>query len=337
MEVGRVIVVTILAYCSIFLLSEAIRHVGNDLNVGFYDKTCPQAEQIVADVVSRGMAMNRGNAAGLIRLFFHDCFVNGCDASILLDSTPSGESVEKESGANSGTLRGLEIIDKIKAQLEQECPDIVSCADILSFASREAVARSGLSYYHVPAGRRDGLSSRADDTRGNIPGPSLHVDAIAEIFTRKGLTVEEMVVLTGAHSVGASHCKFFDYRLYNFSSTNRRDPDLNIVYANFISSLCPPQQSLLAQVRGNQPVDFDHISPNRLENTFYLKLLKGIALLESDQGLANDPRTREIVHRMAFNREAWSNKFTQAMIRLGRVDVLTGREGEIRKDCRAVN
>jgi peroxidase len=261
----------------------------------------------------------------------------GCDASILLDSTPSGESVEKESGANSGTLRGLEIIDKIKAQLEQECPDIVSCADILSFASREAVARSGLSYYHVPAGRRDGLSSRADDTRGNIPGPSSRVDAIAEIFTRKGLTVEEMVVLTGAHSVGASHCKFFDYRLYNFSSTNRRDPDLNIVYANFISSLCPPQQSLLAQVRGNQPVDFDHISPNRLENTFYLKLLKGIALLDSDQGLANDPRTREIVHRMAFNREAWSNKFTQAMIRLGRVDVLTGREGEIRKDCRAVN
>lgn len=261
----------------------------------------------------------------------------GCDASILLDSTPSGEPVEKESGANRATLRGLEIIDEIKAQLEHECPDTVSCADILSFASREAVSRSGLSYYPVPAGRRDGLSSRAADIPGNIPGPSLRIDAIAEIFTRKGLTLEEMVVLTGAHSVGASHCKFFDYRLYNFSSTNRRDPDLNIVYANFLSSLCPPQQSLLADFRGNQPVYFDHISPNKLENTFYFKLLKGIALLESDQAMANDPRTRDIVQRMAFQREAWSNKFSQAMIRLGRVDVVTGREGEIRKDCRAVN
>lgn len=77
MEVGYAsTIVTILAYCSIFLSSEAIKHVGNDLNVGFYDKTCPKAEQIVADVVSRGIATNRRNAAGLIRLFFHDCFVN---------------------------------------------------------------------------------------------------------------------------------------------------------------------------------------------------------------------------------------------------------------------
>ena len=262
----------------------------------------------------------------------------GCDASLLLDTTPSGESVEKDSGANGATLRGLDIIDEIKAQLEQQCPGTVSCADILAFASREAVARSGLSKYPVPAGRRDGLSSHVVDTPGNIPGARLRLDAIIEIFTRKGLTIEEMVVLTGAHSVGAAHCRFFDYRLYNFSTTHRRDPDLNTVYANFLSSMCPAQQSLLAElILGSQPVYFDHLSPNRLENTFYLKLSQGIALLESDQAMAKAPETREIVNRMAFSPEEWSNKFSQAMIRLGMVEVLTGREGEIRKDCRAVN
>ncbi|XP_059445085.1 peroxidase 57-like, partial [Corylus avellana] len=317
----------------------AIRHMGNDLEVGFYNQTCPRAEQIVADVVSRGIETNPRNAAGLIRLFFHDCFVNGCDASLLLDTTPSGESVEKDAGANGATLRGLDIIDEIKTQLEQQCPGTVSCADILAFASREAVARSGLSNYPVPAGRRDSLSSRVVDIPGNIPGAKLRLDAIVEIFTRKGLTIEEMVVLTGAHSVGASHCRFFDYRLYNFSTTHRRDPNLNTAYANFLSSMCPAQQFFLFAelIRGDQPVYFDHLSPNRLENTFYLKLLQGIALLESDQAMANTPGTREIVNRMAFNPGEWSNKFSQAMIRLGMVEVLTGIEGEIRKDCRAVN
>lgn len=263
--------------------------------------------------------------------------MQGCDASILLDSTPSGEPVEKESPANGFTLRGLEVIDEIKSELEQECPGIVSCADILAFASREAVVRSGLTHYPVPAGRRDGRSSRAVDVIGNIPGPSLTIDAIAEIFAKKGFTIEEMVVLLGAHSIGVSHCSSFDYRLYNFNSTHSQDPNLNIRHATYLSFVCPPRESLLAQVEGNQAVAFDHLSPNRLDNIFYVHLLHGNALLQSDQAMAYDPRTSKIVTRLAFDLQAWSKEFPKAMIRLGTVDVLTGRKGEIRTTCRAVN
>lgn len=251
------------------------------------------------------------------KYLFCVCDTQGCDASILLDSTPSGEHVEKEAAANHATLRGLEVIDEIKAQLEVECPDTVSCADILAFAAREAVALSGLSYYPVPGGRRDGLSSLAADVPANIPGPSSPIDAIAKIFLTKGLTIEEMVVLTGAHSIGSSHCKFFDYRLYNFNSTHKTDPSLDRFYAQYLSSFCPPQGSWLAAMMGPQAVNFDRVSPTRLDNEFCIKLLRGMALLQSDQAMASDPRTSKIVRAIAVQPVAWSKKFAKAMIRLG--------------------
>lgn len=276
----------------------------------------------------------------MILTIIHICVcVQGCDASILLDSTPSGEPVEKESPTNSGTLRGLEVIDEIKAQVEQECPGIVSCADILAFASRDASVLSGLSNSRqaMPAGRRDGLSSRAADIPSNLPDPKSSINVLARFFATKGFTLEDMVVLTGAHSIGVSHCSSFDYRIYNFSATQRTDPDLNLPHASYLSSMCPPPDSLQGKLRTNREVYFDRLSPHRLDNAFYINILQGRALLESDQAMANDPRTRRIVNEMAFHPIHWSRKFADAMIRLGSVGVLTGTEGEIRKNCRSVN
>ncbi|XP_075659160.1 peroxidase 5-like [Castanea sativa] len=349
MASGCVTIVTIFIFCSMLHASEATIVGGNSLHVGFYDTTCPQVEKIVADVVDNAISEDRGLAAALIRVFFHDCFVNGCDASILLDSTPSGEPVEKESPANGKTIRGLEIIDEIKDQIEEQCPETVSCADILAFATRDAVVHSGLSNYPVPAGRRDGLSSRSADVLGNIFGPKSSIDEITESFIRKGLTVEEMVVLTGAHSIGKSHCKFFQERLYNHSSTNTKDPNLDDAHANYLSRKCPARGSLLAEFLGKiglggffvddlgNLVDLDHVTPIILDNAFYINLLHRRSLLQSDQAMAFHPRTSEIVQRMAVDQREWSKKFTMAMNQLGRVDVLTGEQGEIRKNCRAVN
>lgn len=59
----------------------------------------------------------------------------GCDASILLD----GPSSEKTAPPNL-SVRGYDIIDKAKAALEKACPGVVSCADIIVAATRDAVA-----------------------------------------------------------------------------------------------------------------------------------------------------------------------------------------------------
>ena len=50
-----------------------------------------------------------------------------------------GLTSEKLTGPNLNSLRGFEVIDKIKYLLEEECPITVSCADILAMVAHHVV------------------------------------------------------------------------------------------------------------------------------------------------------------------------------------------------------
>ncbi|XP_050374337.1 peroxidase 5-like [Argentina anserina] len=308
---------------------------GNGLHVGFYASSCPKVEDIVAEVVARFHEQEPKLPPALLRLFFHDCFVKGCDASILLDATPSGEPVEKESPANGETLGGLEVIDAIKARVEQECPQTVSCADLLAFAAREAVHLAGLPRHEVPAGRRDSKTSRATDVNFNLAAPETTLDEIIHIFAIRNLSLEDMVVLFGAHSIGEAQCTQVTDRLYKYSKDSPRDPSLDPTYADELAGKCPAPEARPAEQALRTMVEFDPTTPLDLDNQYYVNLLRGRGLLQSDQVLTTDARTGAIVYRMAASPETWSKMFLKAMIKMGRINVLTENEGEIRTNCRA--
>lgn len=70
--------------------------------------------------------------------------IQGCDGSNLLDDTPTFKG-EKTAQPNVNSARGFEVIDQIKSAVEQVCPGIVSCADIVTIAARDSVAIVSIS------------------------------------------------------------------------------------------------------------------------------------------------------------------------------------------------
>jgi len=110
------------------------------LSFDFYNRTCPKAESIVRSFVQDAVRRDVGLAAGLLRLHFHDCFVQGCDASVLLDGSATGPG-EQQAPPNL-TLRptAFKAINDIHDRLQKECGGaVVSCSDVLALAAPDSV------------------------------------------------------------------------------------------------------------------------------------------------------------------------------------------------------
>ncbi|GKA86280.1 peroxidase 27-like protein, partial [Tanacetum coccineum] len=95
--------IAILQFLLIALVFE-IAH-GKGLELGFYKYTCPRVEAIVRKTTANYIYRAPSLAAGLLRMHFHDCFVRGCDGSVLLNSTANNQA-EKD-GIPNLTLRGF--------------------------------------------------------------------------------------------------------------------------------------------------------------------------------------------------------------------------------------
>ena len=299
------------------------------LEVGYYKKTCPRVEAIVRDEVKRFVYKNAGIGAGLIRMFFHDCFVQGCDASVLLDPTPANPQPEKLSPPNFPSLRGFEVIDAAKDAVEKVCPGVVSCADIVAFAGRDAayfLSRLTVKI-NMPAGRLDGRISSFDEALDNLPPPFFNITELIDSFAAKGLDAEDMVVLSGAHTIGQSHCSSF------VSDRLAVPSDINAALASILRRQCPANPSM-----GNDPVVVqDVVTPNALDNQYYKNVLAHKVLFTSDAALLTTPATTRMVIDNANIRGLWEAKFNKAMVKMGAIEVKTGRQGEIRRNCRVVN
>ncbi|CAN6558077.1 hypothetical protein C1H46_035618 [Malus baccata] len=290
------------------------------LSMGYYIMSCPMAELIVRNTVTRALQADPTLAAGLVRMHFHDCFIEGCDASILLDSTKDN-TAEKDSPANL-SLRGYEVIDAAKAELEKNCPGVVSCADIVAMASTYAVFAAGGPVYDIPKGRKDGRRSKIEDTR-NLPPPTLNASELITMFRQHGFSAQEMVALSGAHTLGVARCSSFKNRL-----SDTVDPDLDSGFAKQLTKTCS------AGDNAEQPFD---ATRNNFDNVYFNGLQRKAGVLSSDQTLFASAKTRNIVNGYAFNQAMFFLDFQQAMVKMSTLDVKEGSKGEIRTNCRKMN
>ncbi|CAA0837362.1 Peroxidase 44 [Striga hermonthica] len=324
--------VKIVALFFLFTCCLLISLASAQLKVGFYASICPRAESIIRGVVQQRFNRDRSITAALLRMHFHDCFVRGCDASILIDSTASLPS-EKDAGPNE-TVRGYDLIDSAKKALETTCPSTVSCADIITLATRDAVALAGGPKYNVPTGRRDGLVSDPNGA-ANLPGPSDLIRTVLGLFRAKGLTAKDTVALLGAHTVGVAHCTFFQDRLTGFGPSGI-GPDTN---------MDPGLAARLRRVCGTdiRPLDrdptafLDQGTPFGFDNQFYNQTVFRRGVLEIDRALAADRTTRPIVSDFAKNGVVCGQSFASAMVKMSKIEVLVGKAGEIRRNCRVFN
>ncbi|KAM7507924.1 hypothetical protein LguiA_018377 [Lonicera macranthoides] len=230
----------------------------------------------------------------------------GCDASVLLDGSARGPG-EQEALPNL-TLRpgAFRIIDDLRHRAQEECGRIVSCADIVALAARDAVYLSGGPDYNIPLGRRDSLNfATVNETVANLPSPTSNANEILTSLANLNFDPTDVVALFGGPHYGQDLCQQPHGSLPPGNTTNTTVLDIR--------------------------------SPNAFDNKYYVDLMNRQGLFTSDQDLYTYRGTRGIVTSFAVNQTLFFEKFVFAMIKMGQLNVSIGTQGEIRGNCSARN
>ncbi|KAI3810525.1 hypothetical protein L1987_20142 [Smallanthus sonchifolius] len=344
----------LIGYC---LLTSLISSGDSSLEYDYYRESCPQSLHVIRSTLRRIYDRNSTVAPAILRLVFHDCFVQGCDASVLLDRTVFMGS-EKDTLPNQ-SLKAFDHIDLIKSELENVCPGVVSCADLLVVAARESVVLAGGPYYPVHTGRKDSDHSYPEISY-ELPSPLDDLPTTIARFASRGFTEKETVTLLGAHSTGMIHCKFFERRLYKFGGTDQPDPSMDPEFAELLRSVCNNNQTQ-AHSSSAAPSASPSASPSSPTTgsssktgeersmkmdyegrgssfgiLYYQGLLQGKGIMFVDQQLTAGEETANWVRQYASDVSMFHRDFAQVMMKLSSIQVLTGQNGEVRTNCREV-
>ncbi|XP_027190275.1 peroxidase 4-like isoform X2 [Cicer arietinum] len=232
------------------------------LDENFYCKKCPNVFDTVETVVKSAVSKEQRIGASLLRLFFHDCFVD-----------------------------------------------------------------LGGPFWNVKVGRRDSRTANfiAANT-GVLPSPASNLTKLISTFKAQGLSVKDMVALSGAHTIGEARCTSFRNHIYN-------ENNIDSTFAKIRQRKCPSTVG----TGDNNLANLDLQTPTHFDNNYYKNLIIKKGLLHSDQELFNGGSTDSLVQTYTQNEKAFDSDFVAAMIKMGNNKPLTGGQGEIRKNCRRLN
>ncbi|GAU12128.1 hypothetical protein TSUD_00940 [Trifolium subterraneum] len=230
-------------------------------NEMFYARTCPKALRTIRKTVHDVVKNEKRMGASLLRLFFHDCFV-----------------------------------------------------------------QLGGARWNVPLGRRDSLTASLEQSNSDLPAPFLDLDGLIAAFNKKNFTAEEMVTLSGAHTVGQVRCFLFRARVYN-------ETNIDPTFAAAMQAACPFEGG------DDNLSPFDSSTPTNFDNDFYGNLVESKGLVHSDQQLFGNgtSTTSAQVRTYSRNMGRFKKDFADAMFKMTLLNPLTGTDGEIRQNCRVIN
>lgn len=275
----------------------------------------------VGSVVAEAIGRERRMGASLIRLFFHDCFVDGCDGGVLLDDIPGRFQGEKTSPPNNNSVRGFQVIDQAKQRIKTMCPGAaVSCADILALAARDSVAVLGGLPYPVRLGRRDARTANFTGALTQLPAPFDDLNVQLRKFSDKGFSAREMVALAGSHTVGIARC-------VNLCV----DRNINPAMKSIIKCGCPVSSNNTKV----EPLDLK--TPEFFDKFYFEDLIRNRGLLFSDQVLMGSSATADVVRTYNSNPGLFLREFNDAMTKMGDLPPSPGAQLEIRNVCSKVN
>uniref|UniRef100_A0A0E0LX05 L-ascorbate peroxidase n=1 Tax=Oryza punctata TaxID=4537 RepID=A0A0E0LX05_ORYPU len=189
-------------FASVALLPFILPHV----------KLASAAESIDGSIIQNSVrnVLSKVKAAGMLRLAFHDAGTfdiadksGGMNGSIIY---------EVDRPENTGLNKSIKVLGKAKEVIDRVqqvvmCPQAiytvtlltVSWADLIAVAGAESVALCGGPEIPVRLGRLDSSSA---DPAGKLPEETLDATALKTLFSKKGFSTQEMVVLSGAHTIG---------------------------------------------------------------------------------------------------------------------------------------
>ncbi|KAL5973668.1 hypothetical protein ACLOJK_030323 [Asimina triloba] len=196
----------------------------------------------------------------------------------------------------------------------------------------------GGPHWTVELGRRDSLEASLVAANQFIPTPNSTLDILIANFEAQG-----------SHTIGRSRCLSFKQRLYDEETDSSAFNEVDhhhkrsSMFRRILRSICPSSGK-----RDNALVPLDFRTSTKFDNAYYLNLLEGKGLLESDNVLLSnhdqDPaiaaaaggggEAAKLVWAYASSQHRFFEEFAVSMVKMGRINPLTGEEGQIRHNCR---
>jgi peroxidase len=133
----------------------------------------------------------------------------------------------------------------------------------------------------------------------------------------------------GAHTIGQAHCNSIINRIYPHV-----DPQYPKYYSKQLVANCTDNGSFhLPNYDNNTQFFNDPVTPLKFDNQYFINLKNNLGLFTSDESLFNDPRTVQLVDYYASHQKAFFEQFGISLRKMGKISVLTGSQGQIRKQC----